>query len=487
MFSNSSSNFYNKTYNNIISGDKIMYTKQISDYIDSQKDNMLRDISRLVNIPSTKGTPTDDCPFGEMPAKALAEALSICEESGLSTVNVHNAIGFADINNKPLELGILAHVDVVPEGDGWESNPYHMEYKNGNIIGRGTSDDKGAAVAAIYAIKAIKALGIELKTNVRIIIGSDEECGSADLPHYFENYETPKYSFSPDAEFPLINIEKGRFAPHFETEINNENNIIYFDSGIAVNAVPHIAVMKLKNISNDILYAACVKTESVTGIKFELSYDNDTTTITAYGKAAHASTPLMGNNALTAMLTLVTELGINSDVGNIMMSLSKLFPHSDANGNAMGVARKDDVSGELTMSLDILKFDGNKIFGSIDCRMPVSATEENTAMPTVANLQKIGFNVSSSDIVPPHHVDENLPFIKTLLSSYEKHTGLKGYCMAIGGGTYVHDIENGVAFGCIMPDVDTHMHGANEFMPFEDLVTSAKIFADAIIEICGVE
>lgn len=146
-----------------------MYTKQISDYIDSQRDNMLRDIARLVSIPSVKGTSTDTCPFGEMPAKALAEALDICRECGLETVNVHNAIGFADINSKPLELGILAHVDVVPEGEGWSSDPYHMEYADGNIIGRGTSDDKGAAVAAIYAMKAIKALDINLKTNARML------------------------------------------------------------------------------------------------------------------------------------------------------------------------------------------------------------------------------------------------------------------------------------------------------------------------------
>lgn len=464
-----------------------MYTKQISDYIDSQKDNMLRDIARLVNIPSVKGAPTNNCPFGEMPAKALSEALDICRECGLETVNVHNAIGFADINGKSLELGILAHVDVVPEGDGWSSDPYHMEYKDGNIIGRGTSDDKGAAIAAIYAMKAIKSLGIDLKTNVRMIIGSDEECGSGDLPHYFNNYETPKYSFSPDAEFPLINIEKGRFAPHFEKEIQNEKHIIMFDSGIAVNAVPHIAVMKLKDVDVDKVNKACKNVSSLTNIDFEVTVEDLITVVTAYGKAAHASTPLMGNNALTAMLSVICELDLDSEVSHIFSLLASFFPHGDANGNAMGVARKDDVSGELTMSLDILKFDGNNISGSIDCRMPVSSNEENTALPTIKNLENIGFNVSSADVVPPHHVDENLPFIKTLLSVYEKHTGLKGECMAIGGGTYVHDITNGVAFGCIMPDVDTHMHGANEFMPFEDLVTSAKIFADAIIGICGLE
>ena len=153
-----------------------MYTKQISEYIDSQKDNILRDIARLISIPSVRGQATPDYPFGEMPAKALFEALDICREHGFATTNVHNAIGFADMNDGELELGILAHADVVPEGDGWDSDPYTMTINGDNIIGRGTSDDKGPMIAALYAMKAVKDLNIPLSKNVRLIIGSDEEC-----------------------------------------------------------------------------------------------------------------------------------------------------------------------------------------------------------------------------------------------------------------------------------------------------------------------
>ena len=54
----------------------------------------------------------------------------------------------------------------------------------------------------------------------------------------------------------------------------------------------------------------------------------------------------------------------------------------------------------------------------------------------------------------------------------------------MGGGTYVHDIENGVAFGAISRDTNTNMHGADEFMPIEDIITAAEIFTEVIAEIC---
>ena len=55
----------------------------------------------------------------------------------------------------------------------------------------------------------------------------------------------------------------------------------------------------------------------------------------------------------------------------------------------------------------------------------------------------------------------------------------------MGGGTYVHDIEGGVAFGAVLPGVDTNMHGVDEHIALRDLLTAAKIFAYAISEICA--
>ena len=466
------------------------HTKQISEYIDNRKNEMLADIARLIAIPSVRGEAEADAPFGKYPKAALKEALSICEKYGFKPKCIENAIGYADMNDGELELGILAHMDVVPAADGWISDPFEMTEKDGIIYGRGVSDDKGPAIAALYAMRAIKECGIKLKKNVRLILGSDEECGSGDLKYYFDNEKAPAYCFSPDAEFPLINTEKGRFAPRFSASVNDGEGIkprvVYFNSGSAVNAVPHFAEMKLFGAEGASVESACEAVTKKTGVTFTVSYENDTVTVQAKGKAAHASLPTDGCNALTGMLTLINMLALPACEGTkIFEALNKLFPHGECDGSSMGLAMNDSVSGALTLSLNVLKFDGNSFDGYFDSRMPVCADDIDVVSLTREKLSEYGIMITEENRTLSHHVDESLPFIRTLLSSYEKFTGKKGECMAIGGGTYVHEIKNGVAFGCIMPEIDTRMHGANELMPVEDLLISAKIFANAIIEICG--
>ena len=356
-----------------------MYTEQICKYIDANRENILNDIAALVNIPSTKGAPEEKMPFGKYPAEALNKALEICLKSGFAVKNISNAIGYADMNDLPLELGIFAHMDVVPAGDGWESDPFKMSYKDGYIFGRGVSDDKGPAVAALYAMKAVKDTGIPLKKNVRLILGSDEECGSADLAYYFESEKTPAFSFSPDAEFPLINTEKGRFAPKFSAKTGDEENclprVVFFESGRAVNAVPNSAVMKIVGISKNEADEAIKNAPSFPDINFNISFENDILTVTACGKAAHASLPEEGANALTAMLSLVNIFKLcECKSTSLLKGLNRLFAHNDWYGFSCGIAQEDNISGKLTVSLDILNFDGETMYGRFYSRTPLCST-----------------------------------------------------------------------------------------------------------------
>ena len=95
-----------------------------------------------------------------------------------------------------------------------------------------------------------------------------------------------------------------------------------------------------------------------------------------------------------------------------------------------------------------------------------------------------GFETEGA-MVPPHYTPAEGDFIKVLNASYEAYSGNKGGCYSMGGGTYVHDVPGGVAFGVVMPGEDVRMHGANERIKVEDLVTAAKIFAQAIADVCG--
>jgi succinyl-diaminopimelate desuccinylase len=75
--------------------------------------------------------------------------------------------------------------------------------------------------------------------------------------------------------------------------------------------------------------------------------------------------------------------------------------------------------------------------------------------------------------------------VRSLLRIYEEYTGEAGSCLSIGGQTYVHGIPGGVAFGCAFPGVDCRIHGANEYIGVDELILSAKMFTQAIIDIAA--
>ena len=196
-----------------------MYREKIEAYIDSHRQEMLDDICKLCRINSEKMPYEEGKPYGAGAFDALNAALSMAEEYGFSIRNYDNYVGTVDLNDKEHQLDILAHLDVVPAGEGWTvTEPFNPVEKDGKLFGRGTADDKGPAVAALYALRAIKELGIPVNKNVRLILGTDEECGSSDIAHYYAVEKEAPMTFSPDAEFPVTNTEKGSLAGHFTAE-----------------------------------------------------------------------------------------------------------------------------------------------------------------------------------------------------------------------------------------------------------------------------
>lgn len=461
---------------------------KINAYFEREKENMLSDLGSLIRIPSVRGEKTDDAPFGVEPKKALEKMLNIAKNYGFSTVNVDNYAGEISFTGGDASLAMLGHLDVVPEGDGWTVPPYEMTERDGKVFGRGTSDDKGPVIAALYAMKCVRELGITLNSDVRLIVGTSEETGGNDIEYYSEHRGMPPMVFTPDSSFPVTNVERGHFSKFFKSEIahdcSDDGKVVSFNGGFVINAVPNKASAVLEGFSYQLVKSVADRIHSETKIDFEISENGNEINILAVGSGTHASTPELGNNPITALVALIAALDSRSNTLKPFKSLANFFPHGKTRGEGLNVSMKDDVSGELTMTLDILNFDGKHLEGAFDSRVPLCANEENLAFKVRDELSCEGFSLESTFITPIHYVDENSDFIKKLLSAYEEVSGRKGYCEAIGGGTYVHEIDGGVAFGAIMPDVDTNMHGADEFMPIDDLITAAKIFTKAIINIC---
>ena len=472
------------------SGGESMYRDRTDSFIESKREEMLEDLKTLVRINSQRGEAKEGKPFGEGPAAVLAQAQEMMEKYGLRVRNYENYVVTGDFGPADKELDILAHLDVVPVTEDWTvTAPFEPLITDGRIYGRGTADDKGPAIAALYAIRAVIELGLPLKKGVRLILGSDEECGSSDLAYYYGIEKEAPCTFTPDADFPVINLEKARLAKSFTASYKKQEALpalICLEAGSKVNVVPANAAAKVAGLDEETVRAAAAEKESETGVSFTVTTEDGVCLIQAKGVAAHGSTPEAGNNALTALLALLDTLPLAAGTArDLIHSLAAMYPHGDTEGRTIGVAMQDDKSGALSMNLGILKMTETDLYGEFDVRAPLCATDENLTEVVRRRFAEAGIMMEPGNMKKAHYVPEDTDFVKTLLTSYEHYSGKPGKALYTGGGTYVHELERGVAFGCMSEDVDNHMHGDDEFMVIDTLIMSAKIFADVIMKLCG--
>lgn len=463
--------------------------QELAQYFAEHKDEFIESIRKLVRIKSVKGEAKPNMPFGEGPAAALDMTLQIAQELGLHTNNVDNYVGTISLNELETKLGILGHVDVVGEGSNWSVDPYEGIVKDGKMYGRGTSDDKGPVIASMYALAAVKALNIPLRYNTKLIVGTDEESGCEDIAYYFNKEQAPPYVFTPDAEFPVIHIEKGAIRTSFHASFASATElpkVVSVQGGYKVNVVPPEAEAVVAGFSASELESYVREASEVTGVSFELTEQDELIRIHATGVGGHASTPETAKNAVTAIVMLLASLPLSESEGHkVLQGISTIFPYGDHYGEAAGLAMSDKESGPLTMNFSIINYNEEGFEGSFDSRVPLCATEANTFDVLEQRFEPYGLSLERAGFEKPHHTPADSPFVKKLLEVYEAYTGLDGECIAIGGGTYVHDIEGGVAFGPTMPGIDTRMHSNDEFIILEDMLLAAQIYAQVIIDICG--
>lgn len=461
--------------------------EKVFSYIDSMKDDMIKTLCELISYPSTQREKEEGAPFGRPVRECLDHALSVLSKMGFKTENVEGYVGTADFDEKGPILGILGHLDVVPEGTGWTHEPYNAHVCDGKIFGRGSIDDKGPCVAVMYALKALKDLGIPLERGVRLILGTNEENGSGDLEYYEKVATMPKWLFTPDGNYPVINIEKGMVRGGFKYVANDspERKLIAFHSGKTINAVPELSHAIVSGIEKEEIEKAIACVGASCEVK--ISETEGGIRIDTKGKSAHASTPEIGDNSLTCLLEILSSLSLEDEVSKILTSLSKIYPYGETNGKSAGLEAYDEISGGLTMVLSVLDYENGALSGAIDIRFPICEKLSGITKKLEKALNGAGLKELSIHGVEPHYVDSNSAFVQTLLGVYEEITGEKGECIAIGGGTYVHHTEGGVAFGAEFIGEDNHMHGADEFITIDSLLLNAKMFALAIVNVCNNE
>jgi len=373
--------------------------------IDSMQDDLVKSVQKLVQIKSVKGEKQLSCPFGEGPAKALTEALRIGQNLGFKTKNINNYVGYVEYGTGGKMIAILGHLDVVPEGTGWDFPPYAAEINQGKIYGRGTVDDKGPILAALYGLKAIKEAEIKIPYRVRIIFGTNEESGSRDIKYYLEQGgEIPIIGFTPDGDYPVVNSEKGIIFFDAVKVFRKKDfpiTIKYIKGGVAVNMVPAYCEAKLQirdNLLKDNIIKKFEQFIRDRGYQIRMEQNEEYLILKSRGIAAHAMEPEKGENAIMHLVCFLDtiDLGSNDVVDYIHWLVENIGMEN--NGYSLGINCKDD-SGELTLNLGIIDINEDQGMVCINPRYPHNFKGSDI-------LAKIKTKAQTSNIMIENVMDE---------------------------------------------------------------------------------
>lgn len=455
----------------------------------------LKDLADFLAIASVRddSKATKDAPLGPGPKEALDHILSLADRDGFETKNIDNVVGYIEIGPKDSDeyVALLAHVDVMPAGEGWATDPFKAVIEDGKVIARGASDDKGPGLAAYYAFKMIRDLELPLKRRVRLIFGTDEENDWTGMTRYFEVEPAPAFGFSPDADYPIINGEKGNVQVDLRSAGKNGEaaQLLSFDSGIRTNMVPGVARAVVAGVDagkvQEDFDAYLANHAQVHG---SAKVDGDKLSFELIGKQVHGSLPETGENAGTYLAHFLEQYEFGGDAAGFLAYLGT-WSHDDPTGQQLGVAYEDDVMGPLSMNVGIMTFkadEGSHI--NFNFRYPKGISPEfileklDSAMPAWDYEASIGRHAQV-----PHYVAPEDPVVSTLLNIYHDQTGLPAHDQVIGGGTYGRLMERGVAFGALFPDSPETMHQVNEFALVDDLVRSMGIYGQAIVELANLK
>lgn len=424
----------------------------LKNLIEQNKENFYRDLDKVISIESVKGVAEPNAPFGKGPKKALEQAIKIASDYGFKTSIVNDAVGYAQFGEGEDYVGIIGHLDVVPSGEGWSFPPFKLSKKDDRLYGRGVLDNKGPIMSCLYGLKLLKEMGIKPKKAIRIIFGTDEENGSADLPLYLAQEKEPDFAFTPDCKYPVVYGERGIVNYTIETPFDKndiQDLMIIGDQSSAHVPDNLIAIFK--------------------GEKYH-----------ALGKRAPSNAPELGENSITL---LAEKLSKDSDLNEQLITYFLWIKESFSGkhyGEGLGLEFEDKDSGKLILTPYELKVVNQTIQLSVAIRYPVSTKEEEVTVRLQEAIPK-GSEIRIVRRLKSTSFPKENEYVKKLSDIYEKITGLDGTPVTTTGATYARFFPNTVAFGPSFPGQKGIAHNSDEYMDEKDLLLNMEIYIAAIL------
>lgn len=442
---------------------------------------MAKDIIKIVNCRSVSAQGEEGYAFGAGCKNCADLMAAIGKDAGFEIDNDdYYTLSVLMPGKTEKEIGILGHLDVVPEGDGWHFEPYQAVEKNGFIIGRGSSDNKGAVIMSLYVMKFLKEMGAELNHTLRLICGFDEEAGMRDVEHYLMTHEAPEFTIVCDGGWAMCIGEKGILTADLVLQAST-GNLTAFEGGTVSNAVSGFAcaVITGLDIETVVQYAAEFSQD------IEVMDTEDGIKVTATGKAAHAAFPESGESAIYKLVRFLTKYKLlTGEAYTAVKKLSESF--LDEYGTGLGIAFEDDISGKTTCVGGVISLCNGKLIQNINVRFAIKQNGEELIARLKETCREKGIAIENLDYSNGRYTNPEAPVIKMLLNICHEYLG-EGYeAYTMGGGTHARKFPNALPYGpgsvkLERPNPYGFPHGIDEAVSLEGLVKSMSVYVAAIL------
>lgn len=471
---------------------KMQIQKQVTAWMQEHREEIVRDIFRLVRIPSISNLGSGVEPFGQPCRDVLDEMLQIGREQGFHTKNYEYRCGALWLEGTEEDaensIGFWGHLDVVPPGNNWEYSPFEPFEKDGWLIGRGVEDNKGSTVAILYLIRCLKELGITGKYPLRLFVGCDEERGMEDVTWFAKNHPCPKISIVVDSSFPVCYGEKGIIETTLKAAEPFSEEVISMQGGLASNIVPDVAeicVRRSERVQNAL---------TLLPKELEVVEEEEFLRITARGKAGHTAFPEGSVNAIERLIkgVLYAELLPDADAEKLFFMAQAA---QDCYGRGLHIACKDELSGDLTCVGSMCGMDDSRRpWLHFNIRYPITA-DAGWLEEQIRNAGAAwGFAPEQLEVNGPNYFPKENQAVEILSRAYADITGDNTEPFVMGGGTYARKLPRAFAYGPGFPGEEKNppmvqpghggAHGPDEALSLESLFRAAEIIA---VGIAGLE
>ena len=475
------------------------------DLIEEYRSDMIKSLQELISIRSVISEKDGAAPFGGGIQKAFEYMLKMGVKEGFHVENIDNYGGHIEFGGDssgsgdgavsgadPEIMAIIGHLDVVPEGDGWDFDPYGGELSEGRIYGRGSIDDKGPVIAAFYAMKALKNSGVVPKKKVRLILGLDEETDWKGMDYYLKKAEMPDFGFTPDCNFPAVYGEMGVLVFDLVKKIRKTSNgakkitIESIRGGNAPNTVADYAKAVIGSDDYDKILDLLAEFTKETGYTANTKLIGNKMEISTCGISSHGARPANGLNAISVLMKFLSVLDPdNKDVADFITFYNSHIGF-ELDGESLGCGLSDEPSGKLIFNVGMISMDHEKLRLTINIRYPVTMNDEKVYLSVMPVLEKYNIELVKKKHQEPIYLSKDDKMVATLIDIYRKHSGdTDSQPTVTGCTTYARAVKNSIAFGAVIPGEPELAHQKNEYISEDHLFMLTRIFADAICELAG--